>query len=103
MDGFNRTKLALWMVCVGRAGYRQGAQLVEFIDDWRNCLAAHGGPVPFDTYAKWTRRYGERTAWKRLALFRRTFPQLGPQGTPEGLLGPLLEHLAEEAGIEVEA
>jgi hypothetical protein len=94
----NRTKLALWIVCVERAGYRQGAQLVEFIDDWRDCVTATGGPVEsVEAYAHWTRTYSTRTAYNRLSLFRRTFPQLGRDGTPEGLLGPLLDRLAAEA------
>lgn len=97
MPTVNQTKLALWMVCVNRAGYRKGAQLVEFIDDWRDCVQAHDGPVGVRAYAEWTRRYSERTAFNRLQLFRQTFPQLGPEGTPEGLMGPLLERLAVEA------
>lgn len=95
-SSFNRTKLAVWMVCVDRAGYRKGAQLVEFIDDWRDCVTAHDGPTPFETYAEWTRRYSYRTAYNRLKLFRDSFPELGPTGTPEGLLGPLLQRLAAE-------
>ena len=98
----NQTKLALWMVCVNRAGYRQGAQLVEFIDDWRDCVTAHDGAVGFEKYAEWTRAYSRATAYNRLALFRKTFPQLGHDGTPEGLMGPLLDRLASEAGMQVE-
>lgn len=100
MRTVNQTKLALWMVCVARAGYRQGAQLVEFIDDWRECVEAHDGPVEVSQYAAWTRRYSERTAWNRLRLFRETFPQLGDDGTPEGLMGPLLDRLAREVDVK---
>lgn len=103
MTTVNQTKLALWMVCVNRAGYRKGAQLVEFVDDWRDCVNAHGGPVGVEVYTGWTRAYSRATAYNRLALFRATFPQLGDDGTPEGLMGPLLERLAVEAGMEVEA
>lgn len=99
MRSVNQTKLALWLVCVSRAGYRQGAQLVEFIDDWRDCVSQHDGPVGFEAYAQWTRRYSRRTAYNRLSLFRHTFPQLGDDGTPEGLLGPLLERLAKEVEV----
>lgn len=95
-----QTKFAVWLVCVNRAGYRHGAQLVELIDDWRDCVEAHDGPVGFEAYANWTRRFSYRTAYGRLALFRKTFPQLGPEGTPEGLLGPLLDRLAAEAEAE---
>lgn len=90
-----QTKAALWAVCVSRAGYRRGAQLVELCDDWAECVRTHGGPVGLDAYAKWTRRYSYRTAYERVALFRRTFPQLGPEGTPQGLMGPLLDSLAD--------
>jgi hypothetical protein len=100
MRSVNQTKAALWAVCVSRAGVLDGARLVEFIDDWRDCVNAHGGPVSWQTYARWTRRYHERTAYRRLALFRRTFPQLGPEGSPEGLLGPMLDRLAAEAEAE---
>jgi hypothetical protein len=101
MQKIGETKLALWMVCVNRAGYREGAQLVEFCDDWRACVKANGGPLPnVDHYAMWTRTFSYRTAYRRLALFRKTFPQLGPAGTPEGILGPLLEQLAAEVTTE---
>lgn len=96
MRTINQTKAALWAVCVSRAGMLDGARLVEFIDDWRDCITAHDGPVSWQGYSRWTRRYSERTAYRRLALFRRTFPQLGPEGSPEDLLGPLLERLADE-------
>lgn len=100
MRSVNQTKLALWMVCVSRAGYQDGARLVEFIDDWRDCVVAHDGEVSFQRYAKWTRRYSYRTAYARLALFRKTFPQLGPEGKPDGLMGPLLDRLAAEVEAE---
>ena len=100
MRTLNQTKLALWMVCVDRAGYRHGAQLVEFIDDWRDCVTAHDGTVTVETYWHWTRRYSRRTCFNRLALFRKTFPQLGPQGLPDGLMGPLLKRLAADVEDE---
>jgi hypothetical protein len=98
MRTINQTKAALWAVCISRAGTLNGARLVEFIDDWRDCIVAHDGPVSWQAYSKWTRRYSGRTGYRRLALFRRTFPELGPEGSPEGLLGPLLERLAAEVG-----
>jgi hypothetical protein len=90
-----QTKAALWIVCAQRAGTRAGL-LVEFIDDWRDCVIAHDGPTSMQGYAKWTRRMSHRTAYNRLTLFRQAFPELGPTGTPEQLLGPLLERLADE-------
>jgi hypothetical protein len=96
MRSISQTKAAVWLVCLNRAGYRRGAQLVEFIDDWRDCVTVNDGPVSMNRYATWTRRYAGRTAYERLALFRKTFPELGPEGNPEGLLGPLLDRLAAE-------
>jgi len=96
MRTINQTKLALRLVCANRAGVVDGARLVEFIDDWRDCVRVHDGPVSWTQYSDWTRCYSKRTAYNRLALFRRTFPELGEQGSPEGLLGPLLERLAAE-------
>ncbi len=98
------TKGALWIVCVNRAGLRGGSQLVQLCDDWAECVRHNGGPLPGpDTYAMWTKRLSYRTAYERLALFRKTFPQLGPAGTPEDLMGPLLARLADEALAEAES
>lgn len=94
-----QTKGALWVVCVQRVGVREGAQLVQFCDDWAACVTAHDGAIGFEAYAKWTRAYSHRTAYNRLSLFRRAFPELGSDGSPEQLLGPLLERLAAEAGV----
>lgn len=93
----NQTKMALWIVCAQRAGIRGGAQLVELCDDWAACVRNHGEPVGFEAYVAWTRLYSRATAYRRLDLFRKTFPELGTHGTPEGLMGPLLERLAAEA------
>lgn len=96
-----QTKGALWVVCVSRAGVREGAQLVELCEDWARCVTVHDGPVGVEAYARWTRHYSYRTAYNRLATFRKAFPELGPQGSPEDLLGPLLERLAAERGGDV--
>jgi hypothetical protein len=100
MPNILQTKAALWAICLKRAGYRDGALLIEFIDDWRACVEVHDGPVGIEAYAAWSRRLSTRTAYRRLALFRKTFPQLGPDGTPEGIMGPLLERLAAEDEAE---
>ena len=55
-----------------------------------------GGSVGIERYCRLTRKYSRRTAYSRLALFRKTFPQAGPDGTPEALMGPLLDRLAVE-------
>lgn len=91
-----QTKTALVMVTMRRAGYRDGAKVLELIDDYGAFVRAHDGDQGFEAYAHWTRRYSYRTAYGRLSLFRKTFPQLGPKGTPAGLYGPLLDQLAAE-------
>jgi hypothetical protein len=95
----NNTRAALYLVCISRAGYRDGARLIEFIEEWRRCVENNERPVTPDEFAAWTHRYGRRNTFYLLKLFRQTFPQLGEHGTPDGLMGPLLERLA----VEVEA
>jgi hypothetical protein len=92
----NRTSTALYLLCISRAGLRPGVHLIEFIEDWQRSVAAAGGPIGIERYSRLTRKISRRTAYSRLALFRKTFPELGPEGTPEGLMGPLLERLAAE-------
>jgi hypothetical protein len=92
----NRTRTALFLLCVSRAGLRPGVRLIEFIEDWQRCVTAAGEPIGIERYIASSGKYSRRTAYSRLALFRKTFPQLGPQGLPDGLMGPLLERLAAE-------
>ncbi len=90
---FNETKGALYALCISRAGYRDGIKLIEFVDEWRRCVERHDRSVTMNEFVAWTRRYSQRRAYELLVLFRRHFPQLGPDGTPEGLMRPLLERL----------
>jgi hypothetical protein len=92
----NRTRTALYLLCISRAGLRPGVRLIEFIEDWQRCVTAAGEPIGIERYSRLTRKISRRTGYSRLALFRRTFPELGPEGTPEGLMGPLLDRLAAE-------
>lgn len=94
------TRAALYLVTINRAGFREGAKLIEFIEEWQRCVSASRGPVTVEGFIQWTRRYSRRTTFERLASFRKTFPQLGPHGLPDGLMGPLLDRLAQEAGME---
>lgn len=89
----NQTRGALYTLCIGRAGYRDGIKLIEFIEEWRRCVEHHERSVKTAEFADWTRRYSERRVYQLLALFRAKFPQLGEHGTPEGLMGPLLARL----------
>jgi hypothetical protein len=93
-----QTRAALYLVCIARAGYVDGARLIEFIEDWRRCVEHYGREVSVAEYTAWTRRYHQRrTVERRLRSFRATFPQLGEQGKPTQLMSPLLERLADEA------
>lgn len=96
---------ALYVLCMRRSkSYVEGARLIEFIEDWRRCVEAHEGEVSVAEFTRWTRRYANRrTVERRLHAFREAFPQLGPQGKPTGLMGPLLERLAVEAATELDA
>jgi len=93
---FHETRAALYLVCIGRAGYRDGAKLIEFIEEWRRCVENNDGPVTIEEFIAWTRRYSRRSTFRMVRLFRDSFPQLGPQGLPDGLMEPLLKRLASE-------
>lgn len=97
----NRTRGALYLLCIARAGYQDGALLIEFIEEWRRCVESHGRPVNIEEFIAWTRRYARRTTFRRLQLFRESFPQLGEHGLPDGLMRPLIERLAAEVPAEV--
>lgn len=96
-------RAALYTLCIVRAGYRKGIQLIEFVEDWQRCVVDQGGPLGIEQYTRATRRYSYRRCYQLLSLFRETFPQLGADGTPEGLMGPVLERLAAEAEAEADA
>jgi hypothetical protein len=75
-------------------------QLMEFIEDWLGYLESHGGvSPPFERYAKWTTKLSYRTAYRRLALLRKTFPTLGPDVTPDVFLTPAIERLVTEEAM----
>ncbi len=97
MPSFHRTRSALFLVCIARAGYVNGGRLIEFIEEWARCVEAHGRGVGIEEFAAWSTRFSTRTAYARLSLFRKTFPQLGEHGVPSGLMAPLLERLAAES------
>jgi hypothetical protein len=95
----NQTRGALYLLCISRAGYRDGARLIEFIEEWRRCVEKHERAVTPDEFATWTRRYGRRSTFYLLKLFRETFPQLGEHGQPDGLMAPLIERLLSEVPV----
>lgn len=87
---------ALYVLCISRAGYTDGARLIEFIEEYRRCVEAVGRDPGIREFSEWSRRCGGRTAYRRWKLFRDTFPELGAEGTPGDLMRPLLERLARE-------
>lgn len=92
----NQTRFALYSLCFARAGYRHGAELIEFIEEWRRAVEHNDGPVNIEEFIGWSRRFSRRTTFRRVALFRETFPELGEDGLPDGLMGPLLQRLAAQ-------
>jgi hypothetical protein len=83
-------------LCVDRLGYRRGARVAEFIGEWEVCVRQLGHAVSTDEFAAWWRE-SRATAYRRLAEFRESFPELGPHGKPDDLMRPLLEQLAESS------
>jgi hypothetical protein len=92
----NRTKGALYLVCISRAGYREGAKLIEFIELWRRTVQRHEGPINIEQFIAMNGRHGRRNTFRLVRLFRDTFPQLGRDGLPQDLMAPLIERLAAE-------
>lgn len=89
----NQTRAALYVLCIARAGYVRGAQLIEFIEAWQRVVRAAGRPVTMPEFTAAT-NLAERTAYRRLTLFRSSFPELPPDALPSALMGPLLRQLA---------
>jgi hypothetical protein len=85
-----------------RPAYVGGARLIAFIEDWQRCVSAHGGPVTPEGFIAWAGQSKRRSTFRGLKLFRDTFPELGPHGQPDALMGPLLDRLAREAELEAE-
>jgi hypothetical protein len=95
----HRTRLGLYLLCIARAGYVGGGRLVEFIEDWRRVVERHGGPITIEQYIEDGGRLSRRTTFRRVALFRSAFPELGDEGLPDALMGPLLDRLTREAAV----
>lgn len=92
-------------LCIDRLGYVKGARLAEFIVEWEMWLRARGEDLGTEDFAAWWKD-SRATTYRRLDDFRRAFPELGPHGTPSGLMGPLLRRLEQSgdvpAGIALE-
>jgi hypothetical protein len=91
-----RDRLEVLRLCIDRGGYRRGARVAEFITEWEIAVRKHGGPIGIEQFARWWKD-SRMTAYRRQDDFRDMFPELGPDATPEVLMGPLLARLAEES------
>ena len=90
--GSERTLLE---VCVGAAGgnvksIRIGAQVCEFILEWTIATKALGHDPGIEEFGRWWKHSEkmQRTAYRRLALFRELFPD---EGTPKRFSAVLIE------------
>lgn len=88
-------------LCINRGGYRKGRRVAQFIFEWELVVRANAGATTVDEFASWW-RVGLATAYRRLAEFRELFPQLGPHGTPNDLMHPLLAVLLDAGATEDE-
>lgn len=92
-------RIQVLALCVARTNYREGTALAQFIFEWESEVRRYGGPI---TIEDWPEKR-KRTGYRRLALFRATFPELGDGGTPQDLMRPLMDRLTAEAVQATEA
>ena len=82
---------------VKRIGWRRADELLGFMHDYKQFGANHERwPDGFEEYVAWTRAFSRRTAYRRLALLRRAYPELGPDAKPEDFLDGFLERIQAE-------
>jgi hypothetical protein len=91
-----RTVETLLEVCVEAAGgdlraIPKAAKVCEFILEWAVATRALGHTPTVSEFSKWWKHSEklQRTAWRRLELFRELFPA---ESTPERLAALLLEN-----------
>jgi hypothetical protein len=65
---------------------------MAFITQWELCVRAHERVVTTEEYAAWSPQ-SRATTYNRLRDFRMMFPQLGDDGLPSDLMGPLVARL----------
>lgn len=87
-------RIQLLAVCLA-FGRGHGWQLYGFVEDWAIVLRSTGHSVGIEEFVRCS-GYERRKAYRRLAHYRAAFPMLGPDATPEALMGPLLAGLADE-------
>lgn len=92
-------RIQVLALCVARTTYREGTALAQFIFEWEAEVRRAGGPISIEDWPE----KRKRTGYRRLALFRATFPELGDNGTPQDLMRPLVERLVTEADRATDA
>jgi len=88
--------------CVSAAGYLNGSKLAIFILLWGQAERDIGHRVGIEEFGEWCEHQTlstTRTAYRKLALFRSAFPQLGDQATPGDLVRITLDDTVEWAGL----
>lgn len=94
------TRSEVLALCIERAGYRRGAQVCQFVWEWELYVRSTQSPGEIEAFSTWWKD-SRTTAYRRLVAFREAFPELGEQGTPNDLMGPLLAAL--EAGENLDS
>jgi hypothetical protein len=109
------SRTAVLGVCVERGGYLRGARVAQFIFEWEVAVRALKRDITAEEFADWW-KVGATTAYRRLAEYRKLFPEHGDRGrgatgtgaSPSMLMRPLLDRLArgeqvgEGEGLDVE-
>lgn len=82
MPATRRDVLAL---CVQKGGIRKGRKVAQFIVEWELATRSYGRQISAEEFARWWKE-GPATTYRRLALFRELFPELGERGKPGDLI-----------------
>jgi hypothetical protein len=88
-------------LCVNRGGYRQGRKVAQFIAEWELVVRDLGREISPEEFGPWWKDH-RATTYRKLGEFRELFPELGHQGKPDDLMGPLLKRLAQGKSIDVD-
>lgn len=73
------------MLCVQRAGFKEGRKVAQFIVEWEVATAAIGRRITAEEFSDWWRE-SPATTYRHLARFRTAFPELGERGMPGDLM-----------------
>jgi len=84
--------------CVERAGWIKGPLLAKFCGEWAIAECELGHQVGPEEFSRWWKDATPRTAYRQLALLRKSFPELGPEATPRAIA----KASKQEAGVVAE-